>query len=262
MRCRDVANLATEHAEGTLGPWTRLRVRRHLAGCTDCRAYFAGLQAAARVLPELASGPVDRGQQAQALHAYRDFQRQRAALGNESQPVRGGPSPLPLALALSVLASLLSVVLARHRSPLGAPWLAAALATLAACGLLALARRRGLLAAALSCAAVLGFALLAGGGALAPAYGVKCVLHELATAALPVVAWIALRRGRPLSRAVLAGVGAAGALSGAATLHVTCQHAHALVHVLVFHLGGVLLAAGLAALAARPFSSGGRGAVS
>ncbi|MFI5306929.1 MAG: zf-HC2 domain-containing protein [Polyangiales bacterium] len=262
MRCSDVASLATEYAEGALGPWNRLRLRRHLAGCADCRAYFEGLQATARALPQLSAVPLEQAQQAQALRAYRDFQLRRAALVRAPPPGRWAMGPLPLAVGLSLLGTLLGTLLARHRTPLGAPWFAAALATLAACGLIAFARRRGMLAAALACAATLALALLAGDGELAPAVGIKCLVHELATAALPLVAWITLRRGRELTRPVLAGVAAAGAFAGAATLHLTCPHAHALPHVLVFHLGGVLVAAVLAALAARAFTSSGRGAVS
>jgi hypothetical protein len=78
--------------------------------------------------------------------------------------------------------------------------------------------------------------------------GVECTLLELFAAALP---WVAFRRvaGPWRSRSAASAVAAAGALSGHAALHLTCPIAHADAHLLVFHFGGVVLAALIGALA-------------
>jgi len=83
---------------------------------------------------------------------------------------------------------------------------------------------------------------------LAPAIGVKCMLLELVAASLP---WLALRRlaGPVRPRWEASAVAAAGALAGHASLHLSCRVAHADAHLLVFHFGGVVLAAVLGAVA-------------
>jgi hypothetical protein len=83
---------------------------------------------------------------------------------------------------------------------------------------------------------------------LAPAIGVKCTLLELVAASLP---WLAYRfaAGPSRARPASAAVASAGALAGHAALHLTCPVPHADAHLLVFHFGGVVLAALLGAIA-------------
>jgi hypothetical protein len=71
-------------------------------------------------------------------------------------------------------------------------------------------------------------------------------------AAIPwmLLAWLARRRGILIDRTSTVAVAVAGALASQAGQHVSCPVSHAGPHLLVFHLGGVLLAAGLATLAA------------
>lgn len=85
---------------------------------------------------------------------------------------------------------------------------------------------------------------------LEPGFGIHCTMYELAAAAIPwVVAIAAARRaGVGLDRWNLSAVAAGGALASQAAQHVTCPVHHADAHLLVFHLGGVLLAATLGAL--------------
>jgi hypothetical protein len=87
--------------------------------------------------------------------------------------------------------------------------------------------------------------LVAGHGSLVLATGVRCVTHELLTAALPLVALVLFRRTGGISRVGLVGIAAAGALAGDAALHVSCSAASSVIHVLVFHVGGVAIAAAL-----------------
>jgi hypothetical protein len=85
---------------------------------------------------------------------------------------------------------------------------------------------------------------------LEPGFGINCTMYELAAAAIPwVVAMGAARRwGIALDRWNLSAVAAGGALASQAAQHITCPVHHADTHLLVFHLGGVILAAMLGAL--------------
>ena len=85
---------------------------------------------------------------------------------------------------------------------------------------------------------------------LEPGYGIHCTLYELTASAIPwIVAMVASRRaGVVLDGWNLAAVAAGGALASQAAQHMTCPVAHADTHLLVFHLGGVMLAAALGSL--------------
>jgi predicted anti-sigma-YlaC factor YlaD len=50
VSCRDMTELSTDYLERTLGWRARLRVRRHLAYCSMCRAYFDQVQKTLRLL--------------------------------------------------------------------------------------------------------------------------------------------------------------------------------------------------------------------
>jgi hypothetical protein len=88
--------------------------------------------------------------------------------------------------------------------------------------------------------------------ALEVRFGIECSACELVAAAIPwfIVAMLARRRGIPIDRTSAVAVAVAGALASQAGQHVSCPVPHAGPHLMVFHLGGVLLAAGLAAVAA------------
>jgi hypothetical protein len=79
---------------------------------------------------------------------------------------------------------------------------------------------------------------------LSIAVGIKCASFELAGAAATVLALLApWRQPRvalaPIELAALAG---AGSLAGVTALIVSCPASHGLEHVVLFHLGGVVLA--------------------
>jgi hypothetical protein len=75
--------------------------------------------------------------------------------------------------------------------------------------------------------------------------GIKCTVLELMAACIPYGIAVALaRRTRTGFEAwQAAAIAAAGALAGHAALHLSCKVPHAGLHLLVFHFGGVLLAA-------------------
>jgi hypothetical protein len=78
--------------------------------------------------------------------------------------------------------------------------------------------------------------------------GVKCMFLELAAAAMPlaVVAWTGRAQRGPHVAAAMAAAAAAGALAGDAAMHLACPVASARAHAVIFHFGGVALAAALA----------------
>ncbi|HET9596379.1 MAG TPA: hypothetical protein VFP65_12395 [Anaeromyxobacteraceae bacterium] len=117
------------------------------------------------------------------------------------------------------------------------------------------ASRRSTLAVAIGAPSLLLATALAaaGGGALAAALGIECLVSELVVGAVVVAAtWFAIRGGTTVLGARAAAAGAAsGALAGAAALQLTCPAHDALGHLLAFHVVGVALAAGVAAVCAR-----------
>ncbi|MFL5271681.1 MAG: hypothetical protein ACJ79E_06425, partial [Anaeromyxobacteraceae bacterium] len=87
-------------------------------------------------------------------------------------------------------------------------------------------------------------------GPVAGSLGAVCVATEGACAVAAVAAaWLALRGGTSaLGRRAVAAGAAAGALGGAAALELTCAAHAALPHLVVFHVGGVAVAAATAAV--------------
>jgi hypothetical protein len=89
-------------------------------------------------------------------------------------------------------------------------------------------------------------ALLGGtGGGTNQVAGQNCVIAELIVAAitLGVAVWAFDRWVGPVSAGTLAGVAALGALAGQAALTLDCPEGSVTPHRIVFHVGGVLLAA-------------------
>jgi hypothetical protein len=95
------------------------------------------------------------------------------------------------------------------------------------------------------------FATLSGSAAgFAPSVGVRCTFRELWAAAITwaIVLTIGRRRGVLFDRWSSTSVAAAGALAAHAGQHLACAVPHSDAHLLVFHFGGVVLAALLGAL--------------
>ncbi len=103
---------------------------------------------------------------------------------------------------------------------------------------------------------VLGAALLGLGGEHGPMFGGMwgmCVLMEVGAAALPVVAIgvVASRTRERLSAGALAAIAAVGGFLGFLFLPLTCADSQVAPHVLVVHVGGIVLAAALGASMSR-----------
>jgi hypothetical protein len=185
---------------------------------------------------------------------------QDAVLAQMAREDRTQPAPqwrTRLIFATSVLLAFGTLSsLSRHRSMDAESWIAAG-ATAVLAAVLAGVSNAGFSAVLGANAASAALALLAGTGAgLSALVGIKCLAIELFAATWPFAA-AAISRGaaaRPSAAGAAAALAAAGALAGQASLHLSCAARHALPHLLVFHLGGVVLAslAGALALRARP----------
>jgi hypothetical protein len=96
------------------------------------------------------------------------------------------------------------------------------------------------------------FAIVMGAvSAIEPRFGVECTACEVIAAGIPLLAVVLLARYRRvvLDRGAVMAVAAAGALASQAAQLLTCPVPRANPHLLVFHLGGVVLAVLLSALA-------------
>ena len=220
----------------------RLAALAHARGCPECARALREAERLQTLLAELAPDPLPEG----------SLDRVRAAIASELR--REARRALAASAVAASAGFVAFVALARSRSHAPGDWaLALALAALAA-ALAAAARGRPLLCAVVTVLASLAAAALSGAaGPLAPALGAECVATELATAGLVVAgAWLALRGGSTVpARAARAAAAGAGALAGAAALQLTCGAHGSAPHLLVFHVGGVLLAILLAAALSR-----------
>jgi len=89
-----------------------------------------------------------------------------------------------------------------------------------------------------------------GGSGLEPRAGVECTACELVAGGLSwlIVAALAKRKHLTLDRRMTMAIAAAGALASQAAQLLSCPVARTNPHLLVFHFGGVLLAAAFGAL--------------
>lgn len=138
---------------------------------------------------------------------------------------------------------------ARSRSSQPVDWAIAAVLWALAVVLAATASRKPLLVMGLAVLAAVVATIVSGApGTLAASLGLECLATEVASAAVVVGAvWLALRGGTTSPpRSAIAAAAAAGALAGDAALQITCAAHPAVPHLLAFHVGGIVLAAGMA----------------
>lgn len=195
------------------------------------------------------------------LIAEMNSEQVRSSYGSTAEVALAKPHNgwLALAIPVSVVVGWLSVLVLSSKPVLSNPRLVGslAMALVATAAALSVFRLRALVAVGVSVLG-LGAALIAGqSGGMGPASAaIHCLASSLATAALPLatVTVLTLKGKLQLKDGnwVFAGIGAAGALAGAAALEITCA-TRVMGHLLAFHAGGVLLAALLGwALASLP----------
>jgi hypothetical protein len=220
----------------------RVSALAHAAECSGCGETLREAERLQALLGEVQLAPLPASALTRAVQA----------IENELRREQRRRSVWSAGAALLLMALLFG--LAQHRHGSTGDWLVAGSLALVALALSALSVRSPLLALAGGTVAALAAAVATGGpGLLEAETGLHCLLTELGSAAAVVGAgWLALRGGTTSpARWAVAAAAAAGALAGGAVLEVTCPAHEALTHGLVFHLGGVLLAAGAASLLPR-----------
>jgi hypothetical protein len=117
-------------------------------------------------------------------------------------------------------------------------------------GVTVLRAKQGLVAGAMILTSGLFASLMRAASGLEPRAGVECAACEVVAGALSwlVVTRLAKHRRLALDRATTMAIAAAGALASQAAQLLSCPSARANPHLVVFHFGGVLLAAAFGAL--------------
>jgi hypothetical protein len=265
LTCKQITELVTDYGEGHLCLQDRLRFQLHLVMCRHCRAYVRQLETTTQALGKLPEPEVPPQLMDDLLRRFDGWEVSRHA--TEQHPTvpkaaflapasRREPRPRAFAAVLAVFAVLaLIVAVASHRSRSPADWVVASALAASAFALAAVASRFSLGGVAAGVSAALMAALLAGGGgSLDLSTGLHCLAIEVASAAAVAgAAWLPIRRGLASSQArhALPAAAVAGALAGDAALQITCGAHSVLLHLVVFHVGGVLVAAAGALLALR-----------
>lgn len=265
LTCREITELASDHAEGHLAEAVHRQVVAHLAGCPGCAAWVRQLAATSTALRSLPEPALPAALQASLLDRFDARTRARAAAG----PAGAAPGSsrvgwrLAWAPALAVAAGFgLLVGLARRTSEAPFDWVVAVVLAAVAVALVVAWRRLTVGFAALAAASAVLAAVSTGGpGSLDGAEGLECLLAVGGMAAATTgAAWAVLRRepGEVLGSAM--GTWAvAGALAAVAALQVACGAHSSLAHLLVFHVGGLLAVMAVAHLAARRSAGLARG---
>jgi hypothetical protein len=235
----DAAGLASLPPEAP----ERREAQRHAAACPDCAR---ALRQAERLQALLLDGA------GASAPTVAPLSRTRTAIGAELRRARAARPWSAVALAgAAAVAGALAILCSRHVLSAADPVVPAlGLGVLALVAALSGAVRP-LAATVLGAAAAVVFAVLTGWddpGSLLRHPGWICAGEELAAALLPLgVAAGAVWRG-VIPPAALAPAAAAGALAAQAALHLTCPAPRTEAHLLIFHAGGVVLAAAIGAV--------------
>jgi hypothetical protein len=256
LTCKEITALATEYTEGHLGSAERALFEAHVAGCVACTNWTKQLQAATQAVGRLPAPAVPLEQRAALLARFDEWAAGRVG----PQAIRGGWTGsrrrLAVVAAFATLAVFgLVVGMAHHPSRLPLDLGIAGVLVSVAMALAALGRRVTFGSAAVAVSTSLGAALLAGrSGSLDLSTGLECLLIVgLASVGSAGATWGWLR-GEPVERR-RHGAGSsavAGALAGVAALQLACGAHSSLVHLLTFHVGGLLAVAAAGLLVSRP----------
>ena len=223
----------------------RLDAVAHARACPSCAR---SLEQASRMFALLDDLPAAAEPPAASLRAA-----SRLVLGRLATMV------VPTHLLMVLLPSLwlILVAMAKHRASGVGPWLQSGLILAASLISVLLLRVLGPGSAGVALGvSVLLTALDWGPGPLEVRHGVACLLTEVVVAAAAVgpTAWVVVKRRSRYPAPVLVGVAIAGALTGQAALHLSCPSGTAGLHLLAFHVGGVVVAALMAGLVAQGMS--------
>jgi hypothetical protein len=231
----DAAGLAALRPEDP----ERVSAWSHARQCPGCERALRQAERLQRMVGAWEPPPLPPGALGQAARAIDDELRLEAWR-------RGAAAAAAICAAFAGI-----VLLARARSESGLDRGVAAGLCLGAVGFAVEARQMPIFSVVGAVVmGVVAAALTGEPGPFASALGAECLATELAAAAVAVGAvWLVLRRGTTSpARIALAAAAGAGALAGDAALQLTCPARAAVPHLVVFHVGGVIAAAAIAAL--------------
>lgn len=252
MTCKEITELATDFAEGSLDPATRRSFEVHVAGCSGCAAWVRQLRASASAARELPAPQLSAALSQDLMRRFDLWQAARSPSAAErpaSTVVVGAARGAWLVLPALGAAAVALVAMAKEPSHAAVDWLVAlGLAGAAVALFVALRRLTTGFAVSAGSASLVAALLRGSAGSPAGLEGAACSLTEAAMALGAVVlAWLVVRRGPgALLRSSLGAWAVAGALVGDAALQLTCAERSSLAHLLVFHSGGVLVVAAAA----------------
>jgi len=217
----------------------------HAAECAVCAKQWQGAKRLVSLMDGLAAPPPPSEKAMQRTQA-----RVRALLASE--PREAAPAPVPAIRGLMVGAAVLvSVVIAFALSgPSISPYrILIALATIGVAALLPNLALRSERDALVASALALGLSMTLGlldytEISLVAGHAISCFSTELAIGALPLVTMLGMARSSSARLGTLASAagGAAGALAGQGVLLTTCAADESVLHVLFFHVAGVVVA--------------------
>jgi hypothetical protein len=251
MRCTELQANAAGLASLTPGDPERDAAFAHARACPGCAAALAEGEALLGLIDSLPAPPAPSPE---ALH--RVAQEIRADLARAPQAVAPARArwrarepwsrgrTIAVAAFLVVAAFAILAWRARHRHFNPVLWSEAAVVVVVAAiggACSAMVRSAWVPAAMMAVSLFFGFALSATNGVGTD----ECTRLQLAAAAVTLVpAAFLMATGRWRGNAIsLAGISAAGALAAHAGLHIICRGRAMFPHVIVFHSGGVLVAA-------------------
>ncbi|MBI4613732.1 MAG: zf-HC2 domain-containing protein [Planctomycetes bacterium] len=213
LTCQELTELVTDWLEGRLPFRTRVSVQIHLGMCWRCRAYLRQIKMTIRTLGKLPDEPMPQDIREELLARFRNMHPSGSK--NRRSVVPSSPT---------------SRLEGKRGGRLG--W--------------------GMAALMVAAAAVL--ALVTGGdeGPILRHWG-PCLAGEIAAASILVIVGsaVASARQRRLSSGASAALASAGGLACYALLAHLCPMAKATSHVLVVHVGAILVAALLGSLVPR-----------
>lgn len=216
----------------------RLSAEDHIRTCPPCGAALAEGRRLVTLLGEALP---------MAPPTPEALARTAAVIEKECRTYRRGRRILVGAIAGGFAAAWVVQLLVVPKLTLGAGRVAVSLAVLAATAAVVTLLRARMPVAVAALIGLSGlFAVFAGRVALLePTIGVQCTLNEIVIGAIPWLAalLVARRKGIQLGRWDITAAAAGGALAAQAAQHLACPVPHADAHLLVFHFGGVMLAA-------------------
>jgi hypothetical protein len=252
MTCEQVRGSAAGLASLSAEDEDRLAALEHARDCHECAKVLAEGERLLALIDALPPPPAPSPELLQRVAA--EIRAELAQAAPAPRLAYWPRSPMAVvAVALVLLGFAYSILEWYHRPVPASRWIEAAIvAGLAAAGAAITVLRRTPWVPLAVLGVSVGFALLRGDShPIVRAH--DCTVLELIASGMafvPIAAFVAIGRVRG-GTVTLAGMSAAGALAGQAGLNVVCIGSARLQHLLVYHAGGVVVAALAAALLAQ-----------